>query len=117
MPTVDLASDSQPQKTHAIFGILLGESHSSAHPYCHRRRLVLETLFEENTYSFCSQIWLRMGFLEALFGGVLEPVSNIAKSGSGFASSFGFVFQPPSQPGYTVKQGPSGKLLLGPGKP
>lgn len=59
---------------------------------------------------------LRMGFLESLFGPVFEPVSNLASSGAGFASCFGFVFQPPSQPGYTLKQLPSGKLALGPGK-
>ena len=57
-----------------------------------------------------------MGFFESFFGGVLEPVGNVAKCGSGFASSFGFVFQPPSQPGYTVQQGAGGKLKLGPGK-
>ena len=53
-----------------------------------------------------------MGFFEALFG-ALEPVQTIAKSGSGFASSFGFVFQPPYQPGYKVTDLPGGKLALG----
>lgn len=57
-----------------------------------------------------------MGFFESFFGAVLEPVGNAAKCRSGFASSFGFVFQPPRQPGYTVQQGAGGKLKLGPGK-
>ena len=54
-----------------------------------------------------------MGFFEALLG-ALEPVQNITSSGGAFASSFGFMFQPPSQPGYTVKELAGGKLALGP---
>ena len=58
-----------------------------------------------------------MGFLEALFG-ALEPVQHIASSSSsGLASSFGFVFQPPYQPGYKVTELPGNKLSLGPGRP
>ena len=53
-----------------------------------------------------------MGFFDALLG-ALEPVAH---SGVGFATSFGFVFQPPSQPGYIVKELPGGKLALGPSK-
>ncbi len=58
-----------------------------------------------------------MGFLEALFG-ALEPVQHIASSSSsGLASSFGFVFQPPYQPGYKVIELPGNKLSLGAGRP
>lgn len=57
-----------------------------------------------------------MGFFEALFG-ALEPVQHLASSKSGLASSFGFVFQPPYQPGYKVLELPGGKLALGPGRP
>ena len=58
-----------------------------------------------------------MGFLEALLG-ALEPVQHIASSSSsGLASSFGFVFQPPYQPGYKVIELPGNKLSLGPGRP
>jgi hypothetical protein len=54
-----------------------------------------------------------MGFFDALLG-ALEPV---AQSGVGFATSFGFIFQPPSQPGYVVKQLPGGQLTLSPSTP
>jgi hypothetical protein len=57
-----------------------------------------------------------MGLFDVLFGAAFEPVSNFAQSGAGFATCFGFVFQPPSQPGYTVKELSGGKLGLGPGK-
>ncbi len=55
-----------------------------------------------------------MGFFEALLG-ALEPVQHL-KTG-GLASCFGFVFQPPSPPGYSVLQLPGGKLAIGPPKP
>ena len=58
-----------------------------------------------------------MGFFEALFG-ALEPVQHIASSGKGFAtSSFGFIFQPPYQPGYKINDLPGGKIALGAGRP
>ena len=57
-----------------------------------------------------------MGFFEALFG-ALEPVQQLANGKSGLASSFGFIFQPPYQPGYKVIDLPGGKLTLGPGRP
>ena len=45
-------------------------------------------------------------------------VQHIASSSSsGLASSFGFVFQPPYQPGYKVIELPGNKLSLGPGRP